>query len=415
MIALLKNKYNIQLLDVIKIYYCLLVCMDIPYVEHLFPIRAIIKAIFYLVGLILGVMFVYERKKINKSMLWITLLYAIIFFSTQFHYGLRIGLSRCLPMVIAYMICMVIAACNEEQRMDVIKTWKIYLLILLSLDCATYLLKPNGLFETDNYENNWFLGYKTERLCYTLPLMMLWSYMDVKKYGTILWKTFIIGVVAIIMGILSDGTVASAVMMLYLMGLVATKLCFMIPKQEQKENVPIWLYRILDYRVIIVIYTLIFISVVVIQEGSIVKQLVAELFGKSLTFTGRTKIWKFTIEEFLKEPIWGQGLMGIEEYVALTSNRYATNAHNYILSILVSGGVIAFIQYMILHITTFRRSDKTYQMEDMIWVCAIYVSLILGFVSSTFLFAPFMYIPYILMQKSTWSLEELKGKKWLKK
>jgi len=64
--------------------------------------------------------------------------------------------------------------------------------------------------------------------------------------------------------------------------------------------------------------------------------------------SGREEIWTWAAHEFIKSPIWGQGLGNMYEVAASRSEVTIRATHNEYLEILQSGGLIAFIPYMAL-------------------------------------------------------------------
>ena len=76
----------------------------------------------------------------------------------------------------------------------------------------------------------------------------------------------------------------------------------------------------------------------------------AGLFGKDSTFTGRTTAWTNSVLLFLQKPILGYGLLDADTARAYLGAYAFVNSHNTLLQVLISGGLLLCVQYiMLLH------------------------------------------------------------------
>ena len=84
---------------------------------------------------------------------------------------------------------------------------------------------------------------------------------------------------------------------------------------------------------------------ILIFMGSLpfISSIVVKLFGKDLTFSGRTKIWIQMPVLIAQKPIWGWGQLSGSTVGSILGNKFFTSAHNQWLNTLFQGGVILFL------------------------------------------------------------------------
>lgn len=126
-----------------------------------------------------------------------------------------------------------------------------------------------------------------------------------------------------------------------LIGLIAIALAYIILKREKS-------YWILAVIAIVAMYGVIFQADFVQAFDSFL-----ELFGKDLTFSSRTYIWKRAIELIPLKPIWGYGTSDMSATVFGDINH---PAHNEVLHVLYRGGAISFFFISWLFVLTVKES-----------------------------------------------------------
>lgn len=103
------------------------------------------------------------------------------------------------------------------------------------------------------------------------------------------------------------------------------------------------------------------------SEISMFSFLINGVLGKDLTFTGRTEIWKYTMNSILEKPIFGHGLLPVDELYRIIT---ASHQHNYYLHILFQGGIFCFSLFIyIIRITI--RQITVFNVETTKMICTI--------------------------------------------
>jgi exopolysaccharide production protein ExoQ len=89
-------------------------------------------------------------------------------------------------------------------------------------------------------------------------------------------------------------------------------------------------------------------------------ELIANIVGKDLTFTGRTELWDLVLDKIKERPWFGygfgafwQGLNGPSAYIWNTISFAAPNSHNGYLDLLLELGIAGFVLYILQFITCF--------------------------------------------------------------
>lgn len=143
-----------------------------------------------------------------------------------------------------------------------------------------------------------------------------------------------------------------------------------------------------------------------LENNNIARYIVVDVLHKDLTFTNRTYMWEAGINLFLKSPIWGWGYPDSNWYRA-NMESLAIGPHNFLLSILVNGGVLLFFLYVYICSVAFK-AIKHY-MNDHNLQILLFSVLSLWFMSLmemypyTFMFyalALLYYYPYYTKEKN---------------
>ena len=116
-----------------------------------------------------------------------------------------------------------------------------------------------------------------------------------------------------------------------------------------------------------------------LENNDLARYLVEDVLHKDLTFTHRTYLWDAALKIIPKSPIWGYGLVEGEWYKAHMSS-IAMGPHNFILAVLLNGGIILLIFYSIIcgySINSIRPYFKDTEVKNLIfsticlWIMAL--------------------------------------------
>lgn len=239
--------------------------------------------------------------------------------------------------------------------------WR-FLLIILSANTASIVLFPNGLYQIDYVWNEWgakdvmrqwILGNKNSQTIWYLLLMILTYILfsdahisrNKLKNRIVLLYTIAISAITMLLVASSTGIVAITVLA------VGMILSFFRKSLIDFEWNPKW---------ILVGY--IIISILIIGgNATFLKPIIADLFGKDLTFSNRTTVWLRALLLFIQKPIFGWGVLGDDGMRNALGSLSYTSAHNQFLNTMLQGGTILFL---ILIAMVFIIFDKLSKCED---------------------------------------------------
>lgn len=363
-------------------------CLNIAYIGYLShastKVLFLMRIVFILVVLF---MFLVERKKVSPLLIVMTIFILFIVGRTYLMHGETVYSIQQLS--IPYLITLYVEYLKENDLFCIaLKTFKLLLGILIVIDIITMIKYPNGLYMTI-YPDNWFLGYKTERLEYYLPFLVISAFLDLEKTHKIKGWTFFYSV--ILCGIFLRESATAAMWSLIL-------LCVLFGLINLAKNVqPVMsvLRKLMDSKVIILIYSFVTLSVFSIQSSKIMQYIILDIFRKDITLHTRFEIWEECFNALQGNVGLGMGYLSYEKYQILTGNPFATSAHNMVLQILMMGGVMGLVLYFLFISTTVKGSRLT--IIQLPAVAGIIIVLLVGVTSAEVVFSMFGFFFYSLV------------------
>lgn len=356
--------------------------------SHAGFVSTIQHAVNLLMFLVLGLLCVMRITKLKKTTIVAMLMLGEILIMT-FLTGrdFPTGVAQLSPML-TVCFSLEIASRNERSFLSYIDALKHLFLLVVLIDLATQILYPHGLYKTESYDINWFLGYKTERLSYSLPMILLYMYSSYRKTGKISKFSYVISLLALVNAYLSQGTAGTLVVLFFIL--------FSLAFDYQRLNSSKLIAACLNPKVVIIVYALILYTMLFISETKWIQSILLQL-GKSPDFSGRGTIWKVCLELFKKSPVFGWGHLVSDEYRALAHFKQASNAHNSVITLIVEGGIICLAMYIFILFCVLTRHRDYTAIEKRIAIF-IYLILMIGLTSSIIIFSSFTFLAFWLME-----------------
>ena len=209
------------------------------------------------------------------------------------------------------------------------------LIVYLIINLVTILMFPKGMYISNveyNFYLNWFLGWKTTLPLYIIPEMLLSLLFF---YNTGSWIHIIFFGLGAIQPFLETTGGGSAAVLIFV-----TTLILSLSKFKKYIN-------LLNSYLGLLLGSFLLI---VMNVTSVYGKQIIEWFGKDPTLTTRTTVlWPINIKAFLNKPFIGYGLLGANDFDRILDSH---RAHNMILAILVSSGIVGFFLFsaLIMHI-----------------------------------------------------------------
>lgn len=236
---------------------------------------------------------------------------------------------KCIFPLAVYMICSIYVSYPEILfRMAFLISE-----ILTYINLLTVFLFPDGLYKREHLGNGnlcWFLGHKNEIYFYFVFFFIV-SYMyEIYCEKTI--RTTVLRIV-IIFSVIWTKAINASVALLSIVLLV-----YIISKLKIKA---------INIYVLMFVDAAIWFMVVIMQSYMLFSNIIANVWGKSLTLSGRTEIWS-KIFELSKRKIWlGYGVRTSEQTISLFEILCGVNAHDTLLYYLNVGGIISVMLFIL--------------------------------------------------------------------
>ena len=370
-------------------------CLNISYLNAVIPS---ISLILFYVRIILIAFLTFKiialRKKLSGSMkvllffvVWIVIVSVI---RGAYVTGAIRGLS--IPLLLAMYLDI-----NRDKNYIyiIIEQWANVLLFLVSIDFITMIIFPQGMYKDNLYSLNWFLGYKTARLVFSLPLCIFQAVCSINKYDKLMPKVYLCFGLSIYTLFKAEATSGSVTM------LIVCLIILVINYEKTDAHFNNFWKCFSNFKIIVPLYGIITFLTIYVQNSSVIQYFIVNVLKKDSTLTTRTTIWNNCIYVLRTHPITGLGYLSIDQYQNLTNNIYATSAHNMTLTILTSGGIIGIARYVFLIITAWNHSEGMKSIGAKIIGMGIVALLIIGMTSSSVLFSLCGFAFFVLMEVDT--------------
>ena len=384
----LNSKMRIRVSS-IQSFLVLFSCCGIEYINSFVP--SVSKLLFVLrVLLIVALLLnnIQSTKRLSGEMKLLSLLcvYIILISFTNKLDVVYVIRSLSVPYLMAYYIDL---QKNDGKVYDIIRLWKNVLLLFVGVDFLTMLLFPNGLYNTEIYSLNWFLGYKTARFPFVLLLCVLEEIIARHEN-----KFTQANLVYLLSTVTMLKSMATAALFSY---------CFVVVTiviSRQQHNGENWKQKVisavLDYRLMVPVYGVItFITIIANQSPIMVDFL--ESIGKDPTLTTRTFIWANAIKLIKNNLFLGYGYLTADQYRKLLGSVFFSSPHNMVLSLLMIGGIISALMYLLVIVKVWRKS----KISEVGFICTIgmLAMLFVGITSSAMIFTLSGFVIFVLSER----------------
>ena len=90
------------------------------------------------------------------------------------------------------------------------------------------------------------------------------------------------------------------------------------------------------------------------ENNDLARWFLIDILGKDMTFTNRTNMWDAALRVTGESPIWGYGYVTEKWFISNMSSQ-AVGSHNFILGILINGGIIGLGLYLYIFYLALRK------------------------------------------------------------
>lgn len=303
-------------------------------------------------------------KKTKKNIIFIAVAMSGFMMISAFKNG-TIGLTLALSFMTIPGFFAFNQSCFSENGNALLKTYKVYLSLIIGLHFLLVMILPNGLYESRIGEVH-FLGGKNGVSVIVLLLLLV---LIILKENT--KKLFLVSLIMTMLLMISNalsGVIALVLVTLYF--------AFSIFKFG---DIFIYFKKFVSY---VSIYLVILFFITVILNGSkfdIISSF-TNMLGKDATFSGRKAIWAAAISYILNNPLWGIG-QGVQ-YDVWNNYKFVYSAHNSFLNMGVSYGLIStflFVVFIYYLFKIMREGLKKYSVSSDVVIIISVLILIMMF------------------------------------
>ena len=329
------KRFNISRL----IRYCLIILSLLPFVQTSYqifnPTINTIATIWKLLVVIWATFIqLFYYKKIDKLLLAVFICNFYMIIPTFINHGYYVKFLG--YFVDSVGLLFVIKNFSYKYKDFFINSVKIFCRLMIYLNLILLILYPDGIFiENNGYliTRYLFLGMDNQAVGMLVPFMII-DYAISKYQNNTKKLIFHLDVIAFLLSILMIWSGNSIVGLMFL-------ILAMLYQKIVKKNLTI--------KNSMYILAFLFVFIIFFQGFKLFSDFIVEVLGKDLTLSGRTSIWSNGIKEWLKYPLLGHGFQISEAFITFANvSDYVRGAHNQILNILLHGGIIYLILFVIV-------------------------------------------------------------------
>ena len=309
----------------------LYILLFIPFINmSVFSQYSNIKEIIRCISLIIMVIFLFKKDlKIDKFDI-LTIIFSLYIIMISFvNRNLSFGIT--VSVLQLFIICKFV-----KERLKKSNKMLTTLYILYSVVAVINFIPIIGKNVTENY--SYFLGGKNALSMVLIPTLYFISIYSIVKYRKITIKNLALSMIIIAtMFISGSGT-----------GIVLSVIALICMLLIDKINV--------NKKVLFIAYIIIFLVVLNLQAFNnigIIRTIVVDYLQKDLTLTGRTEIWDKVINYITDSFLVGYGKGN--SIVSSFSN--VSECHNMFLEIMLCGGMILLVNYILIIKETFSKCN----------------------------------------------------------
>ena len=255
--------------------------------------------------------------------------------------------------------------------------------VLITLQVVIQIVNPS-LFGLTGAKNNVnLLCSDNEMIFYYIPYLAVSAVLGLIKYNKITKTTWFMTILCCTSAIQVWAASAIIGMIFWLI------LLFMKNKKISRK---------LTFVTVGIAFIAIWVAVVAFQITEQMSDLFTGTLNKSGTLTGRTYIWRSTIMNIASSPWIGHGSNAAGKLSINYSMLYQKSyfSHNLILEVILEGGVLAFVPFLLLFMNAGKALIKYKRHSvSLILVLSLFLYLVIS-ITESWLYSPFQYVLVII-------------------
>ena len=293
---------------------------------HLYIIDTIIDFTRVLIALSVYVSFFYKKSK-EKFVFFSVLFQVLIVCSTILNHG---DIKSSIVYAAAYCSIIILGSWIVEDR-TILKGLFYALSIYIYINFILIVFYPQGWYSggaQGTMQWCWLLGYKTNFPLYIVPFICVaWLYYESSRNASYLIAGFIAGI-QVFMVKTAGGIIAISIVFL----------CFILNRRT------LFFRKVLSFGKVIIGYIIANIALLFFRVYLYFGDFFYRVLGKEKTLSKRQFIWDAFVPAVKEKIFFGHG--NEMDLYTFSRFRYAPMAHNFILGIAYSGGIIGVLSFI---------------------------------------------------------------------
>ncbi len=328
-----------------------------------------------------------RNAKLSNEILCIAAFEFILFLTSLINFNLMSGYDFLIYtkyMIFTLGFVAFIEGFLKRRPRLFLKSIILVLTVLIIINFLLLIRYPNGLYQASNnysiYEYSFnidnaihFLGHRNNVVMYLFPNLFC-SFLYYKIYGMKNLKIIFIFLIVFIESIMIKSATC-------LVGCLLFTGYVMLFETKKRNNLERVISKIINIKNVLIITLTLYIFVVVFRFQEVFSYLLIDLLQRDINLTGRTTIWDMAFQLIMESPVWGYGTHNSGAIIFSSYKEWY--AHNFILDILLQGGVLALIPFIsYLGIIAKKMSVRRNEVGNRICTWAIFVILIISMTES---------------------------------
>ena len=270
------------------------------------------------------------RTVLNRYDITLAVLGILLIVSTLHYSGFSPALWKCLKYEwpIAAMVLLIQTGIRHAPRKMIRALYHMYAANVV-INFILWLILQNGLYMADDEEAQFWLGNENVFIV-TMLACLCCGYLYILLMGKKLTADYVFLHILCVLQLLIMWSVTSMI------GILIYTVLFLFQFVRRSR----WFLSLRHY-ILIWIGSFFFFTVFRLHKKTL-KWLIKGILHKSLSLTKRTKLWKRLLKRFRKHPVLGYGVLTPDRFRKMvhTKNMHWVHAHNYILELLIKGGLL---------------------------------------------------------------------------
>lgn len=353
-----------------------------PTIVKVLPIWGVFRLAMVVASLFVIGFFILENKLVYRKQILTVILFFFARFLTTF---LNSGSLKAYVEndAIMFAACLFFELWLQKSPETLFKARSVFEILIVINYISLYVF-PNGMYSGENFSRNWVLGFNNLHVRIMLPgicLSMLCSY---SKYGRMTVRPLLLLLVSFL-SVLKVNSSTSIVGLAFFSILLFVLLVFDRRRLLSMINL---------FSGTLVIFA-VDIAIVIMGRIGAVSFIIEDLLGKDASFTGRTDLWEKATDYFLKKPVFGYGYMSGEKYQRLLGNSQAIHPHNFLLYLLLTGGIFLLAVFVLMISMSGKMLSASGSPASKIILCTILSFFVMG-ISESLVGTNFLYPMFVL-------------------